>query len=75
MLHTSTRGASVGIAATEAKTAIKGGILIYHEAAKMYEATAREIGDLAREAIDELGPEVAKEAAIEVGADLAEEAL
>ena len=41
----------------------------------MYEATAREIGDLAREAIDELGPEVAKEAAIEVGADLAEEAL
>jgi hypothetical protein len=58
-----------------AKTGIKGGILVYREAAKLYESTAHEIGGLAKEAMDELGPELAKEAVIEVGADLAEEAL
>jgi hypothetical protein len=58
-----------------AKTAIKSGILIYREAAALYEGTAREIGDLAKEAMDELGPELAKEAVIEAGADLALEAL
>ena len=58
-----------------AKTAIKSGILVYREAAKLYEGTAREIGDLAKEAMDELGPELVKEAVMEVGANVAEEAL
>lgn len=58
-----------------AKTVIKSGILVYREAAKLYEGTAREIGDVAKEAMDELGPELTKEAVNEVGADLAEEAL
>jgi hypothetical protein len=58
-----------------AKTAIKGSILVYREAAKLYESTASEIGGLANEAMRELGPELTKEAVIEVGADLADEAL
>jgi hypothetical protein len=58
-----------------AKTAIKSGILIYGEAAKLYEGTAREIGSLAKEVVEELGPELTNEALIEAGADLAEEAL
>ena len=58
-----------------AKTAIKGGILVYREAAKLYEGTAREIGDLAKDAMREVGPELVQEAVIEVGADLAEGAL
>jgi hypothetical protein len=58
-----------------AKTAIKGGILAYREAAKLYEGTVAGIGDLTTEAIEELGPELAKEAATEVATDLAKEAL
>ena len=58
-----------------AKAAIKGGILAYHEATKLYEGTARGISDLAKEAMDELGPDLAKEVVTEVGTDLAEDAL
>ena len=58
-----------------AKTAIKGGIMAYREATKLYEGTAREIGDLAREAMEELGPELAKEAVTEVATDVAKEAV
>jgi len=58
-----------------AKSAIKGGILAYREATRLYDGTMRGIGDLAKEAADELGPELAKEAVEEVGVDLAKEAL
>ena len=58
-----------------AKTAIKGGILAYHEATRLYEATAGGIGDLIKEAAQELGPELAAEAVEEVGAEVAEEAI
>ena len=49
--------------------------LAYREATKLYEGTARGISDLAKEAMDELGPELAKEVVTEVGTDLVEEAL
>ena len=58
-----------------AKTAIKGGIVAYREATRLYDDTVREIGDLAKEAIEEVGPDLAKEAAVEIGAELAKEAL
>jgi hypothetical protein len=58
-----------------AKTAIKGGIVAYREATRLYGDTVREIGDLAKEAIEEVGPDLAKEAAVEIGAELAKEAL
>jgi len=58
-----------------AKTAIKGGILAYREVTRLYDGTVRGIGDLVKEAIEEVGPELAKEAIEEVGADLAKEAI
>ena len=58
-----------------AKTAIKGGILAYREATRLYDGTMRGIGDLAREAMEEVGPDLAKEAVEEVGADLAKEVV
>jgi hypothetical protein len=58
-----------------AKTAIKGGILAYREATRLYDGTVRGIGDLAKEAMEEVGPELAQEAAEKIGADLAEEAV
>ena len=58
-----------------AKTAIKGGILAYREATWLYDGTVRGIGDLAREAIEEVGPDLAKEVLEEVGANLAKEAI
>jgi hypothetical protein len=41
----------------------------------MYGGTVREIADLAKEAMGEVGPESAQEAVTEVGTDLTEEAL
>jgi hypothetical protein len=58
-----------------AKTVIKGGVLAYREAARLYDGAARGIGDLAKEAIAELGPEVAEEAVEKAGVAAAEEAL
>ena len=58
-----------------ARTAIRGGILAYHEATKLYEATAGGIGDLIKEAAQELGPGIGGGAAEEVGAEVAEEAI
>jgi hypothetical protein len=57
-----------------AKTAIKGGISVYREATRLYDGTMRGIGDLAAEAIAEIGPDLAEEAVEgaveEVAADL-----
>jgi hypothetical protein len=64
---------------TLAKIAIKGSILAYREATRLYDGTVRGLGDLAKEAIEEIGPDltqkVTEEAVEEVGADLVEEAL
>jgi hypothetical protein len=57
-----------------AKVVVKGCISGYHEAARLYDSTARGIGDLAREAIAELGDDGWKKAS-EVGTDLAKEAV
>jgi hypothetical protein len=56
-----------------AKTAIKGGILTYREATRLYDGTVRGIDDLAKEAIEEIGTNLTKEAIEEVGTDLAED--
>jgi hypothetical protein len=45
-----------------AKTADKGGISAYRETTRLYELTASGIGDLIKEATQELGPELAAEA-------------
>jgi hypothetical protein len=58
-----------------AKTAIKGGILAYREATRLYDGTVRGIGDLATEAVEEVGTDLAKEVVEEVGADLAKKAI
>ena len=59
-----------------AKAAVKAGILGYREATKLYDGTMRGIGDLAREAIEELGGgDLAKETAEEAGTALAKEAV
>jgi len=56
-----------------AKTAIKGGILVYREATRLYDGTVRGIGDLAKEAIEEIGPDLAQEAIEEAGEKAVEE--
>jgi hypothetical protein len=57
-----------------AKTAIRGGISAYREVKSLYDGTMHGIGDLAKEAIEEIGPDLAREAAEgaveEVAADL-----
>jgi hypothetical protein len=58
-----------------AKTAIKGGILAYREAMTLYDVTAGGIGDLVKEAVQEVAPEMAAEAVEEIGAELVEEAV
>ena len=58
-----------------AKTAIKGGILAYREATRLYDGTVRGINDLTKEAIEEIGANLTKEAIEEVGTDLAGEAV
>jgi hypothetical protein len=58
-----------------AKTAVKGGILGYREAARLCDSTVRGSGDLAREAIVELGGDATKKAAEEVGTNLAKEVV
>jgi hypothetical protein len=58
-----------------AKAAVKGSIVGYREATRLYDSTVRGVGDLAREAIEELGSDLAKEAVVEVGTDLAKEAV
>lgn len=58
-----------------AKAAVKGSIVGYREATKLYDSMTRGVGDLAREAIEELGSDLAKEAVVEVGRDLAKEAI
>jgi len=61
------------------KTAIKGGILAYREVTPLYDGTVHGIGDLATEAIEEIGPDLAQNAAgkavEEVGADLVKDAV
>lgn len=58
-----------------AKAVIKGGVLAYREAERLYDGAAGGIGDLAKEAIAELGPEVVQEAVEKVGVAAVEEAL
>jgi hypothetical protein len=58
-----------------AKAAMKGGILAYREATRLYDGTIRGIGDLATEALEEIGSEVAKEGIEEAGAELAKEGV
>ena len=58
-----------------AKTAIKVGISAYREATRLYGDTFAGIEALAKEAMEEIGPEVAKEAVEDAGADLAEGAV
>jgi hypothetical protein len=58
-----------------AKAAIKGGILAYREATRLYDGTVRSVSDLAKEALEEVSGELAKDAVVEVGVDMAAEAV
>jgi hypothetical protein len=58
-----------------AKATVKGGILGYREATRLYARAASDFGDIIKEAAEELAGDVAKETVEEVGADLVEEAL
>jgi hypothetical protein len=58
-----------------AKTAIKGSILAYREATKLYDETAGGIDVLIKEAAQEPGPELAAEAVEEIATELAEAAI
>lgn len=58
-----------------AKTAIKGVIVTYREAKRLSDDTMRGVGNLVKEALEEVGPDPAQEVAKEVGTDLAKEAV
>ena len=47
--------------------------MVYREATRLYDGTVRGIGDLAKEAIEEIGPDLAQEAIEEAGEKAVEE--